>query len=119
MNKKKVLVADDDPSIVDVMEILLVDNGYEVLITQNPDKIDVLVKQMPDIIFLDIWMSGVSGNDVCQRIKSNDLSKHIPVIMFSANRDTKEIALQCGANGFIAKPFEITEILNVIEKFTK
>lgn len=118
MSKKKVLVADDDASIIDVMQILLEENGYDVITAQNPADIDGLVTQNPDIILLDIWMSGVSGNDVCKRIKSNNAYKNIPIIMFSANRDTKEIAMQCGANGFIAKPFEISEVLKVIENHT-
>lgn len=118
MPKKKVMVADDDPAIVDVMKILLESNDYDVLITQNPLEIDELVLQNPDIILLDIWMSGVSGNEVCKRIKANAFSKDIPVIMFSANRDTKEISMQCGADGFIAKPFEIEEVLKIIEKHT-
>jgi CheY-like chemotaxis protein len=118
MNKKKVLIADDDPAIVDVLQILLEDQGFEVLTTLNAEGIDTLLKQGPDMILLDIWMSGVNGKDVCMRIKQDDKTKHIPVIMFSANRDTKDIAMESGANGFITKPFEINELIAIVEKFT-
>lgn len=118
MSKIKVLVADDDVAIGDVMQILLEDNGYEVLFTADPLEIDRLLERNPDIVLLDIWMSGVSGKDVCLKIKNNPATSHIPVILFSANRDTREIAAECGADGFIAKPFDINEIVEVVKKFT-
>jgi DNA-binding response OmpR family regulator len=116
--KKKILVADDDPAIVDVLQILLEDQGYEVLTTLNAEGIEALVQKKPDMVLLDIWMSGVNGKDICLRIKGNNESKHIPVVMFSANRDTKEIAIECGADGFITKPFEINELIELVQKFT-
>ena len=118
MTKKKILVADDDPAIVDVLQILLEDQGYEVLSTLNAEGIEALVQKKPDMVLLDIWMSGVNGKDICIRIKANENTKHIPVVMFSANRDTKEIAMECGADGFITKPFEINELIELIQKFT-
>ena len=117
MSKKKILVADDDQAIVDVLHILLEDQGYEVLSTIQASGIDALLLQKPDMIILDIWMSGVNGKDVCMRIKKDEATRHIPVIMFSANRDTEEIALQCGADGFITKPFEINELIKLVEEY--
>lgn len=58
---KKILVADDDPAIVDVMQILLEDDGYNVITTMDGEKVKTLCKQHPDMIFLDIWMSGTDG----------------------------------------------------------
>jgi DNA-binding response OmpR family regulator len=118
MTKKKILVADDDSAIVDVLQILLEDQGYEVLATLNAEDIEALMKKGPDMVLLDIWMSGVNGKDICMKIKAKDTTKDIPVIMFSANRDTKDIALQCGADGFICKPFEINELIDIVKKFT-
>ncbi|MEO7802410.1 MAG: response regulator [Ginsengibacter sp.] len=117
MDKKKILVADDDPGIVDAMQILLEDQGYNVLTTMNGENVPEMCSHKPDLIFLDIWMSGVDGNVICRQLKSSDENKHIPVIMFSANRDTKDIALQCGANGFLAKPFEIKELMRLVHEY--
>jgi DNA-binding response OmpR family regulator len=114
---KKILVADDDPGIVDAMQILLEDEGYDVIVTLDGETIPLMIEKNPDLIFLDIWMSGVNGNIVCQKLKADDTTKHIPVIMFSANRDTEEIAMQCGANGFLSKPFEIKHLLDIVHKF--
>lgn len=114
---KKILVADDDPGIVDAMQILLQDEGYEVITTMDGEGIEEMYKQKPDLVFLDIWMSGVNGNSVCEKLKSDELTRHIPVIMFSANRDTEQISMQCGADGFLSKPFDIIELLNIVKKF--
>ena len=114
---KKILVADDDPGIVDAMQILLEDEGYEVIVTMDGETIPTMIAEKPDLVFLDIWMSGVNGNTVCQKLKSEESTKHIPVIMFSANRDTEEIAMQCGADGFLSKPFEIKDLLDIVHKY--
>ncbi|MGH2565015.1 MAG: response regulator, partial [Ginsengibacter sp.] len=62
MPAKRILVADDDPGIVDVMKIVLEDEGFDVIITVNGRNIMKLCEQRPDLIFLDLWMSGVDGN---------------------------------------------------------
>lgn len=118
MSSKKILVADDDPGIVDVMQIVLEDEGYEVITTMDGQKILALSEQNPDLIFLDIWMSGMDGNIICRQLKANEKLKHIPVIMFSANRDTKQISIECGADDFLSKPFEIAELLRLAKKYT-
>jgi two-component system KDP operon response regulator KdpE/two-component system response regulator MprA len=116
---KKILVADDDPGIVDVMQILLEDNGYAVITTMDGKKVKTLCRQNPDLIFLDIWMSGMDGKIICKELKADPSTTKIPVVMFSANRDTKEIALECGADDFILKPFEITDLLDLAHKYTQ
>src|SRR3954470_5021104 len=106
MANKKILVADDDPGIVDAVQVLLEDSGYDVITTMHGEEIIKLSEQQPALIFLDIWMSGVNGNTICIDLKNNPITKNIPVIMFSANRDVKDIAAQSGADGYLSKPFE-------------
>ena len=119
MSIKKILVADDDAGIVDVMQIVLEDEGFEVIATMNGSNIFKLCEQKPDLIFLDIWMSGMDGNIICRQLKADEKLKHIPVIMFSANRDIKQIAFESGADDFLAKPFEIAELTRLAYKYTK
>src|SRR5438552_3106805 len=114
MPKKKILVADDDAGIVDAMQILLEDEGYEVITTMEGENIEEMYKQKPDLVFLDIWMSGVNGNTVCKKLKEDDATKKVPIIMFSANRDTEQIAMQCGADGFLSKPFDIKDLMEIV-----
>ncbi len=63
-------------------------------------------------------MSGIDGREVCSKIKSNPKTRHIPIVMFSANKDTREIANECGADDFIAKPFEISDLIKMARKYT-
>ncbi len=116
---KTILVADDDLAIVEAMQMLLEDDGYNVITTLDGKEVKKLCDKKPDLIFLDIWMSGVDGKEVCRQIKSDPATKKIPVVMFSANRDTREISLQCGADDFILKPFEIKDLLALVHKYAK
>jgi CheY-like chemotaxis protein len=118
MPGKKILVAEDDSGIVDVMKIVLENDGFEVITTMNGNNILKICEQKPDLIFLDIWMSGVDGNEICKQLKANINFKDIPVIIFSANKDTKQIAADCGADGFLSKPFELSELLNLAYRHT-
>ena len=113
------MIADDDPAILDATSMILVDEGYDVETTTDCHKLHILKSQLPDLLLLDIWMSGLDGRDVCKFVKKNKRTSHIPVIMISANRDTEKIAKEVGAEDFIAKPFDITELLAKVEKHLK
>jgi DNA-binding response OmpR family regulator len=114
---KKILVADDDPSIVDAIQLILEDEGYLVETATKGEYVKNLQDDLPNLILLDIWMSGVSGNEVCRYLKLKKKTKHIPVIMISANRDIEKISKECGAQDFIPKPFDINELLEKIKKY--
>lgn len=117
ISKKKILVADDDPAIVDALQLMLEDAGYDVETTVNGESVKDICVDCPDLLLLDIWMSGIDGRDVCKFIKTQDLTKDIPVIMISANKDTAKIAREAGADDFLAKPFDMDELLGKIEKY--
>lgn len=114
---KKILVADDDLAILDATSMILTDEGYDVQTTANGATVQDLKDNFPDLLLLDIWMSGQDGRDICKFIKTNEKTKHIPVIMVSANRDTEKIAREAGAEDFIAKPFDIDELLQKVDKY--
>lgn len=115
---KTILVADDDEAIVEAMQMLLEDDGYNVITTLNGKEVKMLCGKKPDMIFLDIWMSGIDGKTICKDLKKDPVTSHIPIVMFSANRDTEEISLECGADDFILKPFEIDDLLALAHKYT-
>jgi len=116
---KKIMIADDDPGIVDAVEMLLEFEGYQVTSTVDGSTVLDMKDELPDLLLLDIWMSGEDGRDICKKLKHTDATKNIPVIMISASRDIKESALESGADDFLAKPFEMNELLEKIEKLTK
>ncbi|MDQ3008252.1 MAG: response regulator [bacterium] len=115
-SKKKILVADDDSGILEVISLMLEDAGYDVETTVNGETEVMVEKYLPDLILLDIWMSGMDGRKICKSLKGQKLTKHIPIIMISANKDTENIAKESGANDFIAKPFEMQDLLNKVDK---
>jgi len=118
MNKpKKITVADDDPGILDAVGMMLEMEGYEVNATLNGNNILNFQEPLPDIYVLDIWMSGTDGRDLCKKLKSEDLTKNIPVILISASNDLQRSAESAGADDFLAKPFEIDMLLAKIEGF--
>ena len=113
---KKVMVADDDPAILDVMRMMLEFEGYEVATTLNGARVLELENDLPDLLLLDIWMSGTDGRDICKALKKNPLTAGIPIVLVSASKDIGRSAFEAGANDFIAKPFEMNDLLQVIEK---
>jgi DNA-binding response OmpR family regulator len=116
MNKlKRVMVADDDPGILDAVGMMLELEGYEVNATLNGNTILDFQNELPDIYVLDIWMSGSDGRELCKKLKSESRTKNIPVILISASNDLKKSAEIAGADDFLAKPFEIDALLSKIE----
>jgi len=119
MSKKTIMIADNDPGIVDVLTLMLEDAGYEVETTDDGQTVKDIEEHLPDLILLDIWMAGFDGRDICKYLKSQKLTKHIPIIMISANKDAEEIAKEAGADDLLAKPFEMSNLLTIIEKHLK
>ena len=113
------MIADDDPGIVDAVEMLLEFEGYEVSSTVDGNTVLDMKHKLPDLLLLDIWMSGEDGRDICKKLKTTPATKNIPVIMISASRDIKQSAIDSGADDFLAKPFEMMELLEKIENLTK
>ncbi|RZK35125.1 MAG: response regulator transcription factor [Hymenobacter sp.] len=115
LSQKRILIADDDPGIVDAVEMLLEFEGYDVSTTLTGSTVLSLNDNLPDLLLLDIWMSGEDGRDICKKLKEDTSKKHIPVIMISASKDVKESAMKAGADDFLAKPFDMNDLLKKIE----
>lgn len=114
---KRVLVADDDEGILDVISIMLESAGYRVTTMLRGEEVLEIKEDLPNLILLDISMAGIDGRDICKKLKNQDLTTHIPIIMVSANRDTEEISIQAGADDFICKPFDMHDLLQKVAKY--
>lgn len=112
MNSKKIMVCDDDQGILDVLQMLLESEGFTVFTEINSTN---LIKQIqinkPDLILLDLWMPLLSGDQVLKAIRSTQEIKDLPVIVLSASVDGDDIAADAGANDFVAKPFDLDNIV--------
>ena len=116
--KKKILVAEDDQAILEVIKIILEGEGFEIVSTDEQDTVHVLIAQHnPSLILLDIWLSGYDGGKIAKHLKSKSDTKHIPIIMISANNETPQISKESGADGFLLKPFDIDDLLNIVKKY--
>jgi DNA-binding response OmpR family regulator len=114
--KKKILIADDNPAILDALKIMLEEEGYDVETTVDGATARDMREHLPDLLLLDIWMSGIDGRDICKHLKSAAATRHIPVIMISATKDIEQIAKDSGADDFISKPFQMEHLLAMVAK---
>lgn len=116
--KRTVLVVDDDPGILEVIRIILEDNGYRVITLSNSYQVLKQVnKHAPHLIVMDLWMSGMDGHQLAKKLKNNHRTKHIPIVVISALSNIKEIIKQSRADDFLAKPFNINDLVAVVAKY--
>ncbi len=116
---KKILVCDDDQEIVDLIKIILENNGYRVsVLTSGEIALEKIKAYLPDLILLDIWMPGLDSEKITKTLKENAKTKHIPIIIISALSNLKKLAKDIGADSFISKPFDIDYLTKVVEKYT-
>lgn len=114
---KKILIVDDDKDILEPLSLILFEEGYRVEAVNKGEETYIRIDTFkPDLVLLDILMSGSDGRTICKNLKSNTIYKHIPIIMMSAHPSAKFESTHVGANDFIAKPFEIDELLNIVKK---
>lgn len=112
---QKILAVDDDRDILDALKHVLYYGGYEVVTSINAENIfEQVERYKPNLILLDIMLSGKDGRQVCRQLKTNLTTKQIPIIMISATPGLRQDILSCGAEDFIAKPFDINDLLNRI-----
>ncbi len=120
-NKKRiVLVADDDYDLLQLVKMQLQQAGFTVQLALNGNGIvNMAIDGHPDVILLDISMDGISGGDICKKLKTSAKTSNIPVIMISANDNIETIATTCGANAFVRKPFNLQAIKEKISEFVE
>jgi two-component system, OmpR family, KDP operon response regulator KdpE len=116
MKPSRILIVDDDPAIRKFVRVNLEARDYEVLLaTDGNECINLIEKEPADLILLDIMMPNIDGFEVCRRIRNKS---RVPIIIFSAREGEtdKEKCFDCGANGYLTKPFVLKEILLMIKQ---
>jgi DNA-binding response OmpR family regulator len=117
---KKILIVDDDEAIVDAISLILDDLGYKTsYVSKGSEVYDKVESFKPDLILLDVLMSGKDGREICGNLKSNPETKNIPVVMVSAHPSAKKSATEIGADGFLAKPFQVEDLTKIIKAHIK
>ena len=113
-----ILVVDDDKDILEVLQYILEDSGYEVdTLSDGHFLFDKIKEHAPDLILLDIMLGNMDGRELCKNVKTKQETHDIPVIMISASHNVADtLHQQGGPDDFIAKPFDINVLLDRIER---
>jgi DNA-binding response OmpR family regulator len=115
--KKKVLVVDDSEAILEVVKMALELVGFEVSTCLTGAYFRQMEHNLPDLILLDVMLSGENGGEICQRLKSNERTRHIPVILLSAHAGLRETVDWCGADDYLVKPFRLIQLREIVKKY--
>ena len=110
---------DDDEDILALLNIIFQENGYDIVLSNTGDAAEHIRVIHPDIVLLDVRINGSkkSGAEICREIKANYETKDFPVMLMSAESDLAFIAKECGADSYIAKPFDIFDLLSKVEGY--
>ncbi len=120
MHKKKVLIIEDDTEICEMLGLILQKNGFEACLQYNgKHAVSQILKLHPYAVIMDLWMPGIDGSAVTQKIKKNPKTKNVPVILVSAKNRLEDIAKKSGADAFIAKPFSVSQLLGILNSLTE
>jgi DNA-binding response OmpR family regulator len=120
VNKKKILIVEDEESLLKLESILLISKGFEVKGAANGRAaLDAVAEEKPDLILLDIMLPEIDGFEVCQRLKGDPDTRHIPVIMLTAKKSREDMVRgeKVGADWYITKPFKSAMVIETIQRF--
>ena len=117
-NKKLILVVDDEADILNSIQVMLEDAEYTVMTAECGEDVEQLQQSSaPALILLDMLLTGIDGREVIKQMKGREETRHVPIILFSAHPTGEAEASVYGADDFLAKPFDIDELLNKIAQY--
>src|SRR5690348_14534285 len=107
MPRKRILVVDDEPDILGVLQLILEEEGYLTKTVEEGSNLEHLLSFQPDLILLDVFLSGMDGRLMSKQLKSQTTTQHIPIVLMSAHAKAAATLAESRADDFLAKPFEI------------
>jgi DNA-binding response OmpR family regulator len=114
----KILVVDDDLDILSLVQIILSMNNFTVEAISRWEDIDTKMAEFkPNLVLLDVMLSGADGRDICKNLQTQEKTKHIPVVLFSANPEMGKYIKDCMARDFVPKPFEMAQLLKTVNTY--
>ena len=117
--KKRVMIVDDDPDALAMMEKILTDEGVELIKVSNATEVGLKAAQLsPDLILLDFLMPELNGFDVCKALRENELTRSIPIMAVTCLTKEQDIQriFECGADEYLAKPFKVDQLLDKVRE---
>ena len=119
MPRRKILIVEYENCLLKLECILLASRGYDVKgVKGGEEALEAMRGYNPDLVLLDVIMPGMDGFEVCRRIKSDQMTRHIPVVMLTAKKKPQDIqqGLDVGAVSYITKPFKSSTVIETIQK---
>ncbi|MBA2250860.1 MAG: response regulator [Chitinophagaceae bacterium] len=113
---RKILIVDDSIELLEVMDIFLTKRNFEVqTVTNKADLLQSIQSFKPDLIILDVYLMGEDGREICKELRHYEKTRYLCIMIFSASTTVLKDYQECGADGFIEKPFGLNDILEKIE----
>lgn len=112
-SEKKIYLIEKDPAIIDVISIILAEEGYETIISKMPFQIEEIYTQTPVLIVLDNGLNN-HGVEICKALRRDKATFMIPIVLSCTNNNLPALAEECGATAYIMKPFDIEEFITLI-----
>lgn len=116
-SQRRVMIVDDDPDALALMENILTDDGFELVKVSNATEVGLKAAQMgPDLILLDFLMPEINGFEVCKALRDNELTRSIPIMAVTCLTKEQDIEriFACGADEYLAKPFRVDHMLEKV-----
>ncbi len=111
------MVCDDDESIAEVIQVILEMSDMEVEVECDSSKLCSRIQGMnPKVLLIDLWMPKMSGDKVIKYLRSKEEFKNLYIVCISASMDGRDVAMEAGANAFLPKPFNMDDIVNLVDK---
>lgn len=114
MAKQTIMIIDDEEEILAIVSTMLKDAGYLVRIGRDVTDLYEIEKNPPDLLLVDNWLVGKTGHDICYHLKTTPKTSKLKVLLFSATANLEKTAESCMADGYIAKPFDVQDMLSTI-----
>ena len=115
-----ILVVEDDPQVARLISLVLQRSGHESqVVADGQSALDSALAQRPAMIFADLTIKGMGGDQLCSALKSHAETKDIPYVVVSGDRDIAEKAKQCGADDYMGKPFEFEDLIRLVDKYAR
>lgn len=120
VNTAHILVVDDNQDILLMLKTMLTIKGYRVSVKDNIKELELSIKDLkPDVILMDMLLSGADGREVCKELRKNAAFDHIRVVMISAHSHVQEECIEAGADYFMEKPFDMNNLIKIVEEALK
>lgn len=115
---KHILVAEDDTDILSLVMAVLEDEGFEVQSSVGADTIESVRQRRPDVVLLDYQMPGMDGVEIARELRADPETSDIPIVAMSAAGRIAVVCNEMDANGCLGKPFDIEELVRVVDRLT-